>query len=148
VLSDDVNQFKDYIRKENIDDLEEGWSKYVRITHACRSAEKVRRYFEPINKGISEAASKICEGHGITIEDLQNPRTYPTNQSVLGETVNLRALTTYLRLIDLLDLAENRTPYLIWKFVDPRNRRSKMEWAKHRALSQVTFPQYQEGVVF
>jgi hypothetical protein len=44
VLSDDVNQFKDYIRKENIDDLEEGWSKYVRITHACRSAEKVRRY--------------------------------------------------------------------------------------------------------
>jgi len=144
-LSDDVSQFKDFTQNENSDDLDEIWSKYVRKTHAYRSAEKVRRYFEPINKSISEAASKICEGHGIAIEDLQNPGAYPTNRSVLGEAVNLRALAVYLRLIDLLDLAEDRTPYLIWKFVAPRNQRSKLEWAKHRALNQVTFPQYQEG---
>ncbi len=59
--------------------------------------------------------------------------------------MNLRALAVYLRLIDLLDLAEDRTPYVIWKFVAPRDPRSKMEWAKHRALRPVTCPPYQNG---
>ena len=64
---------------------------------------------------------------------------------MLRETVNLRAITVYLRLIDLLDLGEDRTPYVIWKFVAPRDPCSKMEWAKHRALQPVTCPQYLNG---
>jgi hypothetical protein len=65
----------------------------------------------------------------------------------MREGVNLRALAVYLRLIDLLDLAEDRTPYVIWKFVAPRNARSKMAWDKHRALRAVTCPRYQDGRV-
>lgn len=42
-------------------------------------------------------------------------------------------------------VAEDRTPYVIWKFVAPRDPHSKMEWAKHRALRPVTCPSYQEG---
>jgi hypothetical protein len=42
-----------------------------------------------------------------------------------------------------LDLGEDRTPFVLWKFVAPRNKVSKLEWAKHRALQPVTFPVYQ-----
>lgn len=64
---------------------------------------------------------------------------------MLRESVNLRALAVYMRLIDLLDLSEDRTPYVIWKFVAPRDPKSKMEWAKHRALHPITCPSYQQG---
>ncbi|MFV9675845.1 MAG: ATP-binding protein, partial [Anaerolineales bacterium] len=123
----------------------EMWREYVRETHAVRSGERVRRFFESIDGGVAEAASRVCVGHWLDFEDLQDHNLYPPDFSVLRETVNLRAIAVYLRLIDLLDLGEDRTPYIIWKFVAPRDPRSKMEWAKHRALRPVTCPPYQEG---
>lgn len=123
----------------------EVWREYVRQTHAFRSGERVRRFFDPIDPGIADASSRICIGHWLDFEDLEDYRSYPADFSLLRETVNLRALTVYLRLIDLLDLADDRTPYVIWKFVAPRDPRSKMEWAKHRALRPVTCPPYQVG---
>src|SRR5262249_46312407 len=51
----------------------------------------------------------------------------------------------YVRLVDLFDIADDRTPYAIWRFVAPENPASKMEWNKHRALSPVTFPVYDDG---
>jgi hypothetical protein len=121
------------------------WREYVRQTHAFRSGERVRRFFDPIDPGIADTSSRICVGHWLNFEDLEDYRSYPPDFSVLSETANLRALTVYLRLIDLLDLADDRTPYVIWKFVAPRDPRSKMEWVKHRALRPVTCPPYQAG---
>ncbi|MCH8252140.1 MAG: ATP-binding protein, partial [Planctomycetes bacterium] len=64
---------------------------------------------------------------------------------MLGEVVNLRALSVYVRLVDLLDIADDRTPYALWKFVAPRDPTAKMEWAKHAALQPITCPKYQSG---
>jgi len=122
----------------------ERWREYVRTTHAFRSAERVRRFFVPIDGGVADAASRACEGHWIDFEKLQDYRSYPPDLGCLGETINLRAVTVYLRLIDVLDLAEDRTPYVIWKFVAPRDPQSRMEWQKHRALRPVTCPPYQD----
>ncbi|RZK09959.1 MAG: hypothetical protein EOO46_12215 [Flavobacterium sp.] len=121
------------------------WQEYVRRTHALRSGQRVISYFEPIDNGIGEAAARICEGHWLDLKELNDHDKYPTNFSVLGELVNLRALAVYLRLIDLLDIGNDRTPYVIWKFVSPKNEFSKLEWEKHRALQPVTSAPYQEG---
>lgn len=121
------------------------WRAFIRDTHAERSGERVRRYFEAIDGGVSDAASRICESHTQDIETLENHDLYPTDYPVLRESLNLRALAVYLRLVDLLDLAEDRTPYVLWKFVAPRDPRSRMEWDKHRALRPVTCPDYQDG---
>jgi len=121
------------------------WREYVRETHAFRSGERARRYFSPYDGGVAEAVARVCEGHWLDFQRLQEPNAYPTDFAVLAQPVNTRALAVYLRLIDLLDLAEDRTPYVIWKFVAPRDPRSKMEWAKHRALQPVTAVPYQEG---
>ncbi len=156
ILPDEQSRFTRFVRNQRLTTDDEDcvkdipvdiWREYVRQTHAFRSAERVRRFFEPIDGGVADAASRVCEGHWLDFEDLQDPDSYPTNFSVMRETVNLRALAVYLRLIDLLDLAEDRTPYVIWKFVAPRGPRSKMEWAKHRALRPVTCPEYQNGRV-
>ena len=61
--------------------------------------------------------------------------------SVFGETVNIAALTTYVRMLDLLDVGEDRTPYVLWTFVAPANPISSLEWQKHRALSPVAVKQ-------
>lgn len=154
ILPDEHERFRKFLVKQCLISNSKGhrrgipdetWREYVRQTHAYRSGERVRRFFENIDGGVADASSRVCTGHWLEFEELRNPDYFPTDFSVLREIANLRALAIYLRLIDLLDLAEDRTPYVIWKYVSPRESRSKMEWAKHRALRPVTCPPYQEG---
>ncbi len=119
------------------------WREYVRQTHAIRSGERIKKYFEIIDTGVALRLSRICESHYLDWEILRDPYKYPLHCSILGEVVNLRAITIYLRLIDMLDMADDRTPYAVWKFAAPRNLRSSMEWSKHRSIRRITFPRYQ-----
>lgn len=125
----------------------EDWRDYVRATHAFRSGDRIRHYFGNKDSGVGEAAGRVCEGHWLNIEDLENQRKYPLNFAVLRENLNLAAIAVYVRLVDLLDIGHDRTPYVIWKFVAPQDRYSKMEWDKHRALQPITCPPYQKGRV-
>ncbi|HEX5721085.1 MAG TPA: hypothetical protein VF179_33340, partial [Thermoanaerobaculia bacterium] len=154
LLPDERARLKRFAKEQRISLDEKGctsdipieiWREYVRQTHAFRSGERVRRYYHPYDGGVAEAVARVCEGHWLDFDRLQDFHDYPTDFAVLGEAVNLRALAVYVRLIDLLDLAEDRTPYVIWKFVAPRSPKSRMEWAKHRALQPVTPAPYQEG---
>jgi len=155
ILPDEKDRFRKFARDQQLiysdskfkDIPIEKWREYVRQTHAFRSGARIRNFFEPIDGGVADAAARVCIGHWLNFEDLQNHDSYPINYSVMRDQVNLRALAVYLRLIDLLDLAEDRTPYVIWKFVAPRDSRSKMAWDKHRSLRAVTCPSYQEGRV-
>jgi len=155
ILPDEINRFKLFALNEQLLDEDnkfqeipiQKWREYVRQTHAWRSGLRVRKFFEPIDGGVADAAARVCIAHWLDFEDLQDHETYPTNYSVMREEANLRALAIYLRLIDLLDLGDDRTPYVIWKFVAPRDPRSKMAWDRHRALRAITCPTYQEGRV-
>jgi hypothetical protein len=119
------------------------WREYVRVTHAERSGVRVSQFFAEHASGVGEAIGRICNGHWLDFSYLRDDNLFPMNFSVLGERVNLRALAIYVRLVDLLDIANDRTPYAIWRFVAPRNIRSQMEWEKHRSLSPVTIDAYQ-----
>lgn len=141
----DVGLQADEIKKNGI--AVELWREYVRKTHALRSAARLRHYFQEIASEVGEAAARVAEGHWLNIEDLEDPRRFPTNFSVLLENIDLSAIAVYVRLVDLLDIGHDRTPYIIWKFVAPRNAYSKMEWDKHRALQPITCPPYLKGRV-
>lgn len=146
LLDDEKIRISEFCRIKNIElgkiELED-WREYVRLTHAFRSGMRIRKYFESISSGVADFASRICEGHWLDFDIIDDYTSYPTDASIHREIVNVKALTIYVRLIDLLDLGEDRTPFVLWKFVAPRNKFSKLEWAKHRALQPVTFPQYQ-----
>lgn len=154
ILRDEQSRFQEFAQQHNLPRDPKGgftaikielWQAYVRLTHAYRSAERARRYFETFGEGISEAVSRVCEAHWLDFSDLREETRFPQDFSVLGENVNLRAIAVYVRLVDLFDIANDRTPYIIWKYVAPRDVTSRMEWDKHRALQPITFPDYQEG---
>lgn len=113
------------------------WRDYLRRTHGLRSGARLRRQLEPLGQTFAEAVAKLGEGHTMDIAQIRDTNRYPVNHSVCGETVNLAALAIYVRIVDLLDIGDNRTPYALWKFVAPKDSISTMEWKKHRALSPV-----------
>jgi len=121
------------------------WREYVRQTHAERSGERVRRHFEKLDGGVADATARVCEGHWVDFDVLSDPKRYPSDFTVIRENVDLTATAAYVRLVDLFDIGEDRTPYVIWKFVAPRDKFSRMEWSKHRSLRPVTCPPYQTG---
>ncbi|MBK6087643.1 HD domain-containing protein [Ruminococcus difficilis] len=123
------------------------WQEYIRQTHALRSGKRIRDYFWNLDSSVASALDKICVGHWLDIADISEAKSYYKDDSVNGETVNVKALTIYIRLIDLFDLAQDRTPYVLWKYVNPQNKYSKMEWKKHRALNPITCPDYDSGRV-
>ena len=116
------------------------WQIHVRQTHAARGADRVRAFFSPIDANLGEAVALVSEGHNLDVERL---RPFEIALPLQGESANIRALALYLRLIDLFDLAQDRTPYALWKFVSPENPKSAEEWNKHRALSPVVIEQFQ-----
>jgi len=123
----------------------ESWREYVRLTHAERSAERVRRFFEHIDGSLANAGARVCLGHSVGLEELGDFRSYRVSFPVLREPANLQAVAIYVRLVDLFDIGEDRTPYVVWKFVAPRDPRSRMEWEKHRALYPMTCSPYGQG---
>lgn len=147
LLDDEIKRVRLFCNNRNIELNKlgnDGWEEYVRQTHAFRSGKRIKNYFKTINSGIGEFASRICEGHWLDFNIIEDFISYPTDASINRDIVNVKALTVYVRLIDLLDLGEDRTPYILWKFVAPRNKISKLEWEKHKALQPVTFPSYQQ----
>ena len=148
LLEDEKHRFSNFCNENHLIKSEisiSDWQDYIRETHAYRSGVRIKNYFSTINSGIAEVTSRLCEGHYVSFEIIDDPYSYPIDYVVLRETVNIKALAIYLRLVDLLDLGEDRTPYVLWKFVAPKNKFSKMEWSKHRALQPVSFSNYQTG---
>jgi len=118
------------------------WQTHIRKTHAARSASRVRAFFLTIDPNLGDAVALVSEGHNLDVERL---RAFESALPLQGESANIRALALYLRLIDLFDLAQDRTPYALWKFISPENPKSAEEWNKHRALSPVVIEQFQGG---
>ncbi len=118
---------------------------YIRETHAWRSGVRARAFFHASGSGVPQAIERVCQGHWLDFSQLDDDHRFSGQQGILGHTVNLRAVAIYVRLVDLFDIADDRTPYAVWRFVSPADGRSAMEWKKHRALSPVTFPQHGDG---
>ncbi|MCX6851367.1 MAG: hypothetical protein NTY98_20885 [Verrucomicrobia bacterium] len=118
---------------------------YIRETHAWRSGVRARAFFQSSGSGVPQAVERVCQGHWLDFSQLDDEHRFSGQQGILGHTVNLRAVAIYVRLVDLFDIADDRTPYAVWRFVSPADGRAAMEWKKHRALSPVTFPQHGDG---
>jgi hypothetical protein len=110
---------------------------YLRRTHGARSGARLRHQLEPLSSVFADAVARVAEGHTLDIRELRDPDRYPVVHSVFGDRVNIAALAAFVRIIDLLDIGDDRTPYALWEFVGPLNPFSRMEWQKHRALSPI-----------
>ncbi|MDP2996378.1 MAG: ATP-binding protein [Bryobacterales bacterium] len=114
------------------------WRNYLRHTHGLRSGARLRHHFEPLSSVFADAVARVAEGHTLELRELRDPDRYPIAHSVFGDKVNIAGLTAYVRIVDLLDIGDDRTPYALWEFVAPLNPLSRLEWQKHRALSPIS----------
>ncbi len=109
------------------------WKSYVRETHAFRSGLRIEHHFRK-QSVLGTLIRKVAEGHALNIKDLDNFEEYSEHGSFFGDTVNVRALAVYTRLVDLFDISQERTPYALWRFISPQDPISRKEWEKHHAI--------------
>ena len=103
---------------------------YIRRTHAWRSGVRVRELFKAAGASVPQALEKVCQGHWLDFSELDDEQRFSSHAGILGHGVNLRAVALYVRLVDLFDISDDRTPYAIWRFVAPSDEVSQMEWKK------------------
>ena len=118
----------------------EEWTGYLRSTHGRRSGARIRAFFDDTHRRLGEYVALVAEGHTATEEEIANSESYRCEaSSIVGDpgSVNLQALAVYLRLLDLFDISDERTPFALWRFVNPQNRDSQLEWLKHLSLAPV-----------
>lgn len=148
LVDGDRHAFEEMLKREKIrvppnatGDIEAGhWQDYVRGTHATRSAQRVRKFFATLDPHLGDAIALVSEGHNL---ELEHVRSFPNSHPIATESANLRAVAVYLRLIDLFDLGQDRTPYALWKFISPDHTKSAEEWNKHRSLNSVAVELFQ-----
>jgi len=139
LIPDEVSEFQKFrdeaTRLGRTDD--QVWEDYLRHTHARRSGWRLRKVLKPLGDSFAEMVARVAEGHVLDLREIQDPEQYPQRTALFGEVANAAAVATFVRLVDLLDLAEDRTPFALWSIVRPRNEMSRTEWKKHRALAPV-----------
>lgn len=152
-LPDEAERLDAFIRAEGLQRDTEGkfpvlseehLRLYVRATHARRSGARVRAHFHE-HPAIGEAIAHVCEGHWHDFATLDDPNRFHHEYEVAGQTTHVLAIALQVRLIDLFHITEDRTPYALWRFVSPVDRKSEEEWKKHRALHAVTAIDFSPG---
>lgn len=127
------------------------WADYVRETHAQRSGARVREFFRGVHARFGDYAGLVAEGHTAGKERIADRTAYMGNAAgVLDDTssINIQALAVYLRLVDLFDLSDERTPHSLWRVVSPRAKESVVEWQKHMSLAPVHLDSQAESLQF
>lgn len=98
--------------------------------------KQAQSYFKENDSTLGNLVGEVCAAHWYDISQIGQ---VTKNKLALDHLVNIQALCIYIRFIDLLDIGKNRTPYSLWKFINPRNSFSANEWHKHGVLEPVYF---------
>ncbi|WP_343522017.1 ATP-binding protein [Pedobacter sp.] len=144
-LSDKKENYEYYISKGEHRSAtfiqDQVFTEFLRRSHVQRSSDYIKT-----NLSFGEMALEvngipfwkhlitICDGHGEPVAKIANKRKYPVN-TLVGETViNIQFLSLILRLGDILDLDPERTPKIIYEYINPQDPTSILEWKKHRSI--------------
>ncbi|MBI5834955.1 MAG: ATP-binding protein [Armatimonadetes bacterium] len=85
---------------------------------------------------------RLCESHGWGVRESNDPRDgdrcvakLPTNRRIDNMRVNLQYLACCLRLGDIVDFDQSRTPLAVYEDIDFTEEQSVLEWNKHLSVS-------------
>jgi Molecular chaperone, HSP90 family len=142
---DKFNKYEQYLNEKNhraatfIQD--QVFTEYLRRKHVERSANYIS---EHLSKGelslvynqipFHKILIKVCDAHGEAVKHLYDTQKWP-KQTLVGENIiNVQFVALVLRLADIMDLDSERTPKVIYEFVNPEDPVSIIEWKKHRSI--------------
>ena len=82
----------------------------------------------------------VCESHNLDdLEDLAKYRPFHPYGSSESEAANLLFITVMLRTVDLLQITKQRAPSILFRFINPTDPVSQIEWIKQNCVTGV-FP--------
>ncbi len=117
------------------------FTEFLRRNHVNRSAEFIEKFLSKGELILSfegipfwKQLTAICNGHGEPVSSLANLGKWPRHTLIGENIINIQYLTLVLRLADILDLDPERTPKVIYEFVNPKDPISILEWQKHRSI--------------
>lgn len=110
----------------------------IRPIHAIRSAQHLEKleneyktWFiipQSTNKSFLQDIQKICQSHNESIEWIKTE--LDIEGCKINYNYNLQYISLLLRIADLLDFDEQRTPYYLYKLINPKGF-SDNEWKQH-----------------
>ncbi len=117
--------FTEYLRRKHVERSSDYISDKLAQGELCLNYNSIPFY---------KTLGKICDAHGEPVKSLYDIKKWP-KQTLVGEKiVNVQFISLILRLGDILDLDSERTPKVIYEFVNPEDPISIIEWQKHRSV--------------
>lgn len=115
-------------------------SEYIRKNHVKNSTLYMERYVDQIAKvsniSVTKWINNIILSHGLSVSDVQDSQEQYPNDLLIGEwSVNIGYISLLLRLGDILDFDQSRTPAILYAHITPHNHVSLLEWQKHLSIT-------------
>lgn len=151
VEGDDVEKIKEsndfkkmLLQYDRNTDEKEILTEYIRKTHVKRSADYVDKFknnsdiykinFEYESKDLTDWIKNVIISHGLSVRELYNEDKYPLDRIIADTRVNISYLALLLRLGDVLDFDTTRTPYYLYRHINPSDSVSNFEWLKQLSI--------------
>lgn len=148
LFKSDVNKYEKFKSFKNAGDHraatfieDQIFTEYLRRKHVVRSANYIE---EKLSSGelilcfegipFWKHLVAICNGHGEPVSSLSSTSIWPRHTLIGDRIINVQYLSLILRLADILDLDPERTPKVIYEYVNPKDPQSIIEWQKHRSI--------------
>jgi len=117
------------------------FTEYLRRNHVSRSGAYIQQKFITgefiLNyNGVPfyKLLIRVCDSHAEPVKNLYNIKQWPRETLIDDYIINVQYISLILRLADILDLDAERTPKVIYEFVNPEDPISIIEWKKHRSI--------------
>lgn len=129
------------IRLKENELLEAHRTEYLRKSHGDRSEAIVNRLYSDSDllaasgHNLSQILGRICVSHVWPAGQITDQAGFRVDEAVGTYTVNVRYLALILRLADILDFDQDRTPSSLLRTIHFSSPISITEWAKHRSVT-------------
>ncbi|GEM66248.1 hypothetical protein SF1_42300 [Sphingobacterium faecium NBRC 15299] len=131
-------KYSDMLPLLNYDEIET-LQEFIRRIHAQLSGKYIRENLKNILKipkltelDFAEELALVCESHTKGYDWINSKLS---RHVVRGEYVlNCQFIASILRIADILDIDQQRTPYKLYKLINPKGR-SDEEWLQHFIIS-------------
>jgi hypothetical protein len=124
-----------------------------------RHADRVSVYLDRLppdallwgRTSLKDRLATICKSHNQHYTDLRDDRLFRTDLLVGGERCDIRLCAVLLRLADILDFDNSRSPIAVYHQLglerrsSPRETMSDVEWRKHLSAEGFNFPAEREA---